>query len=197
MKPTRNSAIRALTIAVSVVGVALVIFIVGTTGVAVKKQREDNEMSSPILPPDADAMPTPQKVGAAAQPPDSTIDNDLFDGNGDEEGDITKYQTDCFLPDTLCTAFSDECCPGLVCVPVTETESRCSSFRANICINTNKICNDAVFGVECCDGGVCTPEPGNTGRSRCILPAAVQTRGASLGSPTSAPTPRPSLRPVN
>mmetsp|Transcript_8131 Transcript_8131/g.15734 ORF Transcript_8131/g.15734 Transcript_8131/m.15734 type:complete len:204 (-) Transcript_8131:180-791(-) len=197
MKSTRNSAIRALTISVSVVGVALVIFVVVATGVALKNRGEDNKVSPPILPLDTSGMPTPQKVGAAAQPLESTVDNDLFSGNEDEAGGITKYQTDCFLPDTLCTAFSDECCPGSICVPVTETESRCSSFRANICINTNKICNDAVFGVECCDGGVCTPEPGNTGRSRCVLPSAVQARGVSLDSPTPTPTPRPSLRPVN
>ena len=195
MKATRDSRIRALTIALSVAGVALVIFVVVATAVAVKKQREGHEVS-PILPLDADGMPTPQKAGAA-QVPDSTIDEDVFWGNEEEEGNISKYQTDCFLTDTLCTAFSDECCPGLVCVPVTETESRCSHFKGNICINTNKICNDAVFGVDCCDGGVCTPEPGNTGRSRCIPPGAVQARVVSLDSPTPAPTPKPSLRPVH
>lgn len=201
MKATRNIAIRVLIIAISVIGMALVIFVVVGTSVVVKKQHEDDQVSSPILPLDADTMPSPQKVGAASQPIDSSIDEDLFHASEEEEkeeeNEITKYQTDCFLPDTLCTAFSDDCCPGLVCVPVTETESRCSSFKANICINTNKICNDAVYGVNCCDGGVCTPEPGNTGRSRCVLPSSVQARGASLNIPTPTPTMRPSLRPVN
>lgn len=193
VKATRR--VRALSVALSVVGVVFMTCLIVAAVAAVKKRREVGDDVSPIEPLSADSMPTPQKAGAV-QAPNSTSDEDVFSGALEDETEgVSKYQTDCFLTDTPCTAFSDECCPGLICVP-TATGSKCSHFKGSICIDTDHICNDAVYGVECCDGGVCTPEPGNTGRSRCVLPD-IQPRVAPLESPIPAPSPRPSLRPVH
>ena len=187
-KPTLS---RTKTIIISVVvtlyGVALFVVVTTATTKAVRHRRHEDKVPA-IQPLDLD------------EPETNVVSGDLF-SSGDDQGldAVQEYQTECLLTANACTAFSDECCPGLVCVPVNQTTSVCSHYKGSICINTGMICNDAVHGVECCDGGICTPEQGGTGRSRCVLPAATQTRTQKInvGTPTPSPTPKPSLRPVH
>ena len=126
----------------------------------------------------------------------SQVDEDIFAEKGTN---VQKFQTDeCLVTADPCEAFSSQCCPGLICVPVNELESRCSHFKGSICLDTGALCNDAVYGVDCCDDGICTPVPG-TDQSRCVLPTAVsastqQTAARTNDESTMKPTSRRLLR---
>ena len=184
--PKRAKAIVIVSAVMTLVAVVALIAVLATTATKYYRERQREE-AYPIQPLDFDP---PSKE----EPETNVVQGDLF---SEDEETIQEFQTDCKIPKDACTAFSAECCPGLVCVPVNQTTSVCSDYKGSICIDTGMICNDAVYGVGCCDGGICTPEEGNTGRSRCVLPtAASETRAhAAMENPT--PSPRPSLRPAH
>ena len=185
--PVNRTKAIAISIVLSVVGITLLVALVA---IVTQHRRRRQRETTAIRPLDLD-----DKSDA------NVVAGNLF--SGDQADTVQEYQTECLLTADACTAFSDECCPGLICVPVNQTTSVCSHFKGSICINTGMICNDAVYGVECCDGGVCTPEGGGTGRSRCVLPTAAQARTDTKtielveNNPTLSPSSRPSLRPVH
>lgn len=192
-KPTLS---RTKTIIISVFvtlfGVALVVVVATATTKAVRHRRRHKDEGSTIQPLDLD------------EPETNVVSGDLFSSSSSRDDPnvdaVQEYQTECLLTADACTAFSDECCPGLICVPVNQTTSVCSHYKGSICINTGMICNDAVHGVECCDDGICTAD--GTGRSRCVLPNTAtatesRTHKSELETLTPSPTPKPSLRPVH
>ena len=188
MKAVDRIPNKVLAIVSALVSIALIVAVVGK----VEARRRKRASALPIRPlvdlENTEAYPTPSEENnshpTSTQQGDSIhsveLNNVPLTENvfSEKEEGVDKFQAECGLTYEPCTAFSAECCPGLVCIPFNETLSRCSHFKSSICINTGKICNDAVYGVECCDGGVCTSESGNTGRSRCVLPT-VDTRTAS------------------
>lgn len=182
-KPLRNLNI---TLAI-VLCVAIISFTMLLVRIVQRKNNHDNVV--PIRPLDFG-----YSVNKTETSKNATVDlGDVFSQN---EESVETFQTECKYTHEPCEAFSDECCPGLICVPWNDTV-RCSHHQGTICLSIGMVCDDAVHGVECCDDGICTSEPGGTGPRRCLLPQAaesnIQTKTAEIpDKSTIAPT--PSLR---